>query len=245
MSLMGEMIKVEDLPAYLARPSGEVKAAILVIHEVWGLTEHIKSVADRLANEGYLALAPDFLAGSGINVGKLAGLQEDLFNPEKRNETQPKLRKLMTPMQNPEFGKRALANTKKCFSYLYDLPEAKQKVAVIGFCFGGTYAYSLAVNEPQLALAIPFYGHCDFSISELAEIKCPVRAFYGQNDEGLGAQIEKLPNSMELAEVDFEQKIYSNSSHAFFNDTNRFAYNGKAAGEAWQVVKSELSKLSD
>lgn len=242
---MGEMIKIENLPAYLARPSGQPRAAILVIHEVWGLTDHIKSVGDRLTNEGYVALAPDLLAGSDIDVNKLVGLQEDLFNPEKRNETQPKLRKLMTPMQNPEFGERALANTKKCFDYLYDLPEAKQKVAVIGFCFGGTYSYSLAVNEPRLALAVPFYGHCDFDVSELAKIKCPVRAFYGENDQGLAEQMKNLPDEMKKTGVNFEQNVYSDCGHAFFNDTNRFAYDAEAAGEAWQVVKSELSKLSE
>lgn len=241
---MGEMTEVNDLPAYLARPVGEPKAAVLVIHEVWGLTDHIKSVADRLAAEGYLALAPDLLTSSGIDPSKLVDLQEDLFNPEKRNEAQPKLRSLMTPMQKPEFGKTTLQNVKNCFGYLYDLVEAKRSVSVIGFCFGGTYSFSLALSEPRLKLALAFYGHADYSVEELKKINCPVRAFYGKNDEGLAVQTQDLPVKMKQANVNYEQKIYSDCGHAFFNDTNRFAYNSVAAEDAWKIVLSELDKYS-
>lgn len=241
---MGAMISIPNHePAYLAEPDGEPKAAVLVIHEVWGLTDHIKSVADRLAAEGYLALAPDLMSPNGIDTDKLGPLAEDLFNPEKRNETQPKLRALMAPMNNPEFGANVLAGAKASFDYLYNLPEARQKVAAIGFCFGGTYSYSLAVNEPRLKLSMPFYGHCDFSIDKLKQIGCPVRAFYGEKDDGLKDQMSELPEMMEAANVDFEQKIYPDCGHAFFNDTNKFAYNASAASDAWPRVLAELAKI--
>lgn len=240
---MSEMIQIDKMPSYLARPAGGVKAGVVLIHEVWGLTDHIKSVADRLACEGYLVAAPDLLAGSRVDIGKLSGLQEDLFNPEKRNETQPKLRRLMTPMSNPEFGRVTLAKVTACFDYLYSSADTKQKVAVLGYCFGGTYSYSLAVSEPRLALALPFYGHADLVVDELTRIKCRVRAFYGQNDNGLAHQMRKLPEKMKQAGVDFEQKIYSDCGHAFFNDTNRFAYNKAAASDSWNIVLKELSKI--
>lgn len=236
------MIKAGNTPGYLARPDGEVKAGIIVIHEVWGLTDHIKSVADRLAAEGYLTLAPDLLSGSQIDTSQLEGMQEALFDPERRSAVQPKLRELMAPMQNPDFGKKVLVGVKDCFDYLFDLPQTKQKVAVIGFCFGGTYSYSLAVNEPRLALAMPFYGHANFSEEELAQIKCPVRAFYGQNDEGLKEQMTELPGKMSQAGVDFAQQVYSDCGHAFFNDTNKFAYSQAAAQDAWAKVLSNLAK---
>lgn len=240
---MGTMISIPNhQQAYLVRPDNEPKAAVLVIHEVWGLTDHIKSIADRLAGEGYLALAPDLLADSGVDVGELSGLQEGLFDPARKSEVQPKLRELMAPISNPEFGAKALAGTKASFDYLYNLPEARQKVAALGFCFGGTYSYSLAVNEPRLKLALPFYGHCNFEVSELAKIRCPVRAFYGQNDEGLAEQMSTLPDKMREAGVDYAQKVYDGCGHAFFNDTNKFAYNANAARDAWRIVLDELAK---
>jgi len=234
---MSEMIDIPanpKLPVYLARPQEQIKAAIIVIHEVWGLTDHMKSIADRFAAEGYLALAPDLLAGTEIDTSQLAGMQEALFDPERRNQIQPELRKLMAPLQSPEFGTTATARLRAAFDYLYDQPEAHQNVAVIGFCFGGTYSFSLAVEEPRLKLALPFYGHSDHSVDELKRIACPVRAFYGEQDERLIASLPDLTTRMHTAGVDFEAKVYPDCGHAFFNDSNRFAYNAAAATGAWK-----------
>lgn len=241
---MAEVIEIgDDLFGYLARPSTEAKAGVLVIHEVWGLTDHIKSVADRLAGEGYLALAPDLLTDTELDTSSLSGLQEALFDPERKNAIQPKFRELMAPANNPEFGAKVLAGARAAFDYLFDLPETKQRVAVIGFCFGGTYSFSLAVAEPRLKLALPFYGHSSNDIAALKSIACPVRAFYGHNDQGLAVQYDELPELMRQANVDYEQKVYSECGHAFFNDTNKFAYNRSAATDAWKRVLEELSKV--
>lgn len=230
-----------SLKAYEAKPAGSCRGGIIVIHEVWGIAGHIKEVADRLASEGFLAFAPDFLSDY-VDIGKTAGLQEDLFNPEKRNEAQPKLRKLMTPMFNPEFGEATTSKLLDCFSYVHELQDVGQKVAVIGFCFGGTYSFTLAVNEPRLKLALPFYGHSDQTVDELKNIACPVRAFYGEKDENLMAGLPDLKDRMEQAGVDFEAKVYPNCGHAFFNETNRFAYNKAAAADAWQQILKYLKE---
>lgn len=243
---MGEMATVknaDNIPVYLARPDNETKGAVLVIHEVWGLTDHIKSVADRLAGERYVAMAPDFLAGGGIDLGDTSDLQAGLFDPERRNAMQPKLREMMAPMQNPEFGAQVAAQAKTCFDDLYGLPEAKMKVAVIGFCFGGTYAFTLATQEPRLKLALPFYGHADFSVEELQQIHCPVRAFYGEDDEALMKQLPELKDKMQQAGVDFTAKTYPYAGHAFFNDSNPYAYNEFAAKDAWQKVLGYLAEM--
>ncbi len=240
---MGKFIDVPSpngaIPAYEARPEAEILGSVIVIHEVWGLADHIKDVADRLCREGYLALAPDFLSGV-VDVTMLSGLQEDLFNPEKRNAVQPQLRELMAPIQNPEFGKNTAEKLTDCFEYLFELPESQRKVASIGFCFGGTYSYALAVREPRLKLAVPFYGHADYSADELKSIRCPVRAFYGEKDENLMKTLPDLQAKMREAGVDFEVKVYPNCGHAFFNDTNRFSYNEAAANDAWQHVLEYL-----
>lgn len=242
----GSMVEIKadgPVKAYLAEPDAPAKAAVIVIHEVWGLADHIKSVADRLAAEGYLALAPDFLSDT-VDTAKLGGMQEALFDPERRNQIQPELRKLMTPIHNPEFGARTTAGLKACFDYLYDLPQAQRKVAVIGFCFGGTYSFNLAIEEPRLKLALPFYGHADQDVDALRNIKCPVRAFYGENDQNLIGGLDDLKRKMEEAGVDFQAKVYPDCGHAFFNDTNRFAYNAAAAKDAWELALEELAKAT-
>lgn len=247
MESMGKIISVkaqghEDLTAYLAEPAGKCRGAVLVIHEVWGLADHIKDVADRFADEGYLALAPELLAD--IMDIKAAGLmQEDLFNPEQRNAAQPRLRELMTPLSDPSFGEKTMARLQACFDYLHARTATGGRVAVVGFCFGGTYSFSLAVAEPRLKLAVPFYGYTNDSVEELRQIKCPIRAFYGEQDERLIDGLPALEQRMAEARVDFEATIYPDCGHAFFNDTNRFAYNQSAAQDAWHKALGYLREF--
>lgn len=234
---MGHML---DLPfedqavdCYLAEPTGDTKGGLILIHEVWGLADHIKSVADRFAAEGYLVLAPDLLSETDI-AAKAGSLRVDLFDPEKRSEAQPKIRALTAPIQAPEFALRTIAKLKVCFDYLYAQPAVKQRVAVSGFCFGGTYSYSLAINENRLKAAVPFYGHATTDIAELKKISCPILAFYGEKDENLMTTLPELKQNMKSAGVNYEAVVYPNCGHAFFNDTNEFTYNQAAATDAWQ-----------
>jgi carboxymethylenebutenolidase len=243
---MGEMIELsaggKQFPAYVARPSGEVKGALIVIHEVWGLVNQMKGVADRFAAEGYLALAPEFLGELGITE-KLAGeLQSELFDPERRHKAQPKIRERMAPMQAPGFGEATLAGVQECFSYLAGQAGVNGRIGITGFCFGGSYSFSLAVHQPKLKLAIPFYGHADFSVEELKAITCPILAFYGENDERLMTALPELKTKMKEAGVDFRPQVYPNCGHAFFNETNPFAYNKAAAEDAWEKTLSFIAK---
>lgn len=223
----------EEFPVYLSQPAGKVKGGLIVIHEIWALNDHTKSVADRYANEGYVVIAPDLLTMT--DIAKHADtLALDLFNPKKRNETQPKLRALMTPMEEPDFGKRTLGKIKACFDHLYGLPAVGQKVAVTGFCFGGSYSFNLAINEPRLKAALPFYGHAPADKAELKKITSPILAFYGEKDENLMNSLPQLKELMEQAGVEFSSVTYPGAGHAFFNDTNPYAYDEAAAKDSWQ-----------
>lgn len=242
---MGKMIEINaDIatPAYLATPKVEPKGAIIVIHEVWGLVDHIQSIADRYAAEGYIALAPSLLDNSTFDSKKVAELQAAIFDPVKRNTVQPELRKLMAPMQEPEFGEITVSRLQNCFDYLYKLPEVHQKVGVTGFCFGGSYSFSLATVEPRLIIALPFYGHSDQPVDVLKNITCPVHAFFGQDDERLISGLPDLEKRMKEAKVDFTAKVYPDCGHAFFNDSNPLAYNQAAADDAWTTVLGLLSE---
>lgn len=243
---MGEMIKLSDsgapFPAYVARPSGEIRGAMIVIHEVWGLVDHVKSIAERFASEGYIALAPQLLGDMGFTE-KLAGeLQEELFDPERRNQAQPKLRERMAPMHAPGFAEQTLAHVQECFRYLQAQDGVNDRIGIMGFCFGGSYSFSLAVHQPRLKVALPFYGHADFSLEELKSITCPILAFYGENDERLMSALPELKTKMQEAQVDFSAQVYPDCGHAFFNDTNPFAYNKAAATDAWKQTLAFIEK---
>lgn len=234
---MGNMIQLEgNLSAYLSAPDAGVapQGAVIVIHEVWGLVEHTKDVADRFAAEGYLALAPDLLAEDGPAPELAAELQAKLSDPQSRTALQPKLRELMAPLQAPGFAEKTVARVQACFDYLTALPEIQGRIAVTGFCFGGTYAFSLAAHEPRLKAAVPFYGHADFSVEQLAGISCPVLAFYGEKDEALVSKLPALKDSMRQAGADFTAVVYPDAGHAFFNDTNKWSFREDAASDAWR-----------
>jgi len=233
------------LMAYQARPDGDAKGGVIVIHEVWGLNAHTKDIAHRFAAEGYVAVAPELLGETDI-ARYAAQMQLDLFNPKTRNETQPKLRELMAPMREPGFAEKTLGRLQACFDYLVQLPVVHGRVAVVGFCFGGSYSFSLAMAEPQLMAAVPFYGHVDVSDPErLKQISCPVLAFYGEKDEGLMASLPEVKEAMRAAGTGFTPVVYPDAGHAFFNDTNPYAYNEAAAKDAWQKTLDFLQKGMD
>lgn len=232
----------EKFPVYLCPPVGKTRGGLIVIHEIWALDKHTKSVADRFAKEGYTVMAPDLLTMTDI-ANHADTLALDLFNPEKRNEAQPKLRSLMTPMQEPGFGAKTLGKISACFDYLYTLPHVKQKVAVVGFCFGGSYSFNLAISEPRLRAAVPFYGHAPMNdVAELQKIACPVLAFYGEKDENLMNTLPELKQLMHQAGVNFTAITYPGAGHAFFNNTNHFAFNEAAAHDSWQRTLAFLAQ---
>ena len=235
------MINVEGVNCYCPVDlTDSLKGGLIVIHEVWGLTEHIKDVADRMADLGYYVLAPDLLSETEIAKLDTKHLQHGLFNPEKRNQVQPLLRELMTPLHMPEFGKRTNDKLLSVFNYLYNLKELNHNVSVTGFCFGGTYSYNLAVREPRLNKVIPFYGHNDYSVEELKTIKSKILAFYGEKDESLISNLDDLKDRMKKAGVDFESVVYPNCGHAFFNDSNPYSYNEAAAKDAYLKLQNFL-----
>jgi carboxymethylenebutenolidase len=233
----------KNFSAYLSAPDDKAKhPGLIVIHEVWGLKDHIKDVADRFAKEGYVALAPDLLSETGITEKIDQSILKEIMNPATRDEAQKKMRAAMTPIMQPEFGKNTIEKLKACIDYLLNNNQVNGQVAVVGFCFGGTFAYALAAADNRLQAVVPFYGQSLNPLERVQTISCPIQAFYGEKDQNLISQLPELENKMKEYGKDFQYKVYPNTGHAFFNDTNPVTYNKKAAQDAWAATLAFLEQ---
>jgi len=233
-----------EFSGFYTAPEGGNHPAILLIHEVWGMTDHIKDVARRFAKEGYVVLAPDLLSHTGITEKVDQTILAKVHSPETRAEAQKQLRAAMAPIQSPGFGKDTIGRLKACIDYLEKDDNVTERIAVVGFCFGGTYAYALATADNRPSAIVPFYGHAPEPLSDIAKIACPILAFYGEKDENLIGPLPDLEKAMDKHEKDFEEVIYPHTGHAFFNDTNPATYNADAASDAWAKTLTFLEKKS-
>ena len=195
------------------------------------MNDHIKSVADRFAAEGYNVVAPELLP-EGVLGTLTPQVQRDLFTPEKRNEIQPMVRAITQPLYQPVFAAAALKTLSACVDLLLEEKTSSGKIGVVGFCFGGTYAFHLAAHDSRIAAVVPFYGQRP-TAEELRGINCPVLAFYGDKDARLMETLPSLKEETLRERKEFEAVVYPGAGHAFFNDTNARAYNAEAAGDAW------------
>lgn len=233
-----------NIPVYISGEERSPRIGVIVIHEVWGVSKHIRNIADRLAEEGYLALAPDLLSQTGITEKVDQSIMAEVANPATRDEAQKRLREAMIPTTTPEFGKETIERLKVCYDYLKDKYHV-EKISVIGFCFGGTYSYALAASGVELSAAVPFYGHAPQDEAELAKIDCPIYAFYGEKDSRLMEALPQLEANMKKLGKDFTYKIYPNTGHAFMNDTNPSTYNEESAKDAWKEAVQFLKTSND
>lgn len=200
------------MKAYLARPakaSGKLPG-VLVVHENRGLNPYIEDVARRLGVAGFLALAPDALTPVGGYPG----------DDDKGRELQAKLdrNKIME-----DFVAGA--------GYLKSHPECTGKTGVVGFCFGGAVANTLAVRMPDLAAAVPFYGGQP-SADDAAKIKAALLIHYAGLDERVNAGWPAYETALKANKVQYTVHFYDGANHGFHNDTTP-RYDKTAATLAW------------
>lgn len=235
-----------ELTAYRADPPGDARGALIVIHEIWGLVDHIRSVADRFAREGYLVIAPDILTNAGVTPSVGQELHDLAQNPDEnaRLSAQPLMREKLAGAREPEYGAWAVEQLTRVVDYLEDQPGVDGRIAVTGFCFGGSYAFALAAADVRVRAAAPFYGSPPED-ADIRAIACPVHAFYGGLDERLMASLPEVSAAMAAAGVDFEATVYESARHAFFNDTNPLSYDAKAAADSWSRILEFLGQNLD
>jgi len=242
---MHKEITIGNFPAYHAYPDdGQKHPGLIVIHEIWGLADHIKSVADRFVAQGFSVVAPNLFHDMAFESALDPQLFNEMQNPETRDAAQQKLRALMAPLRSPEYAQSAIVKLKECVDFLLAHEHCNGKVAVLGFCFGGTYAFQLAALDPRIKAAVPFYGQAP-AAENIAGISCPVLAFYGDQDAPLMQTLPQLKEQMQAEGKQFEAVVYPETGHAFFNDTNKKMYRPGPAEDAWNRTLEFLRKNLD
>ncbi len=231
-----EWVKVKhgdrEVNSFIAFPEVKDKAtAVIVIHEIFGLTDWVRGVADQLAEAGYIAIAPDLLSGAAPGGGGTAELGGN-------DAVRTAIRSLPAD--------QITADLKAVMEYVKKLPACKGKVAVAGFCWGGSQTFRFATNTKEIKAAFAFYGSGPDESEAISRIECPVYGFYGENDNRVNSTIPNSTELMKQAGKTYEPVTYPGAGHGFMRageDPNGSEANKKAREEAWKRLKSLLEKL--
>ena len=205
----------ETMRAYVAKPAdaGGPLPAIVVVHENRGLNAYVRDVARRAALQGYVAIAPDFLSSAG-------------GTPDDEDKARDMIGAL-DPAQTQADAKAVLAYARS------GRDDVNGKVGAVGFCWGGGLVNQMAVADPKLDAAVPFYGRQP-SAEDAARIKAPLQLHYAGLDERINAGIDAYVAALTANGVAHEVHVYEGVNHAFHNDTNAARYDEKAAKLAWE-----------
>lgn len=202
--------------AYLVGAAGKgPRPAIIVVQEWWGLNDHVKDIARRFAQEGYIAIAPDLYSRLGHRV------------TTDSNEAG----KLMGSLRQEE----GLKDLNATLAYLQSLPEVnRDKIGVIGFCMGGSYALMLPCVNQAVKAAVPFYGQVPSPDLPIKNLASPILYIYGEDDGWITkTDVQRLANALKKYGKQGEIKTYPSAPHAFFNDTRKDVYKPAEAKDAW------------
>ena len=214
---------------FVVYPESKSKTpVVLVIHEIFGMTDWVEDLADQVAAAGYIAVAPDLLSGMGPNGGRSSDFAEG-----KTMEAVSHL--------NPD---QATADLNAAADYGLKLPASSGKLFVAGFCWGGSQTFRFATNRGDLAAAFVFYGGPPDK-EAMARIKAPVYGFYAGNDARIDATIPDTITQMKTAGKTYEPATYEGAGHGFMRAGEALDAKDadkKARADAWVRWKALLGK---
>jgi carboxymethylenebutenolidase len=205
--------------AWMVYPERKDKApVVIVIHEIFGLSDWIRGVADQLGRDGFIAIAPDLLTGKGPNGGGTESVSS--------RDDVVKLVRGLTPAEVDERLNAVRA-------YGMKLPAANGKTATIGFCWGGATSFHYATVQPDLNAAVVYYGSSP-EASSLANVRAAVLGLYGGDDARVNATIEPAAAELKKLGKSFESELYDGAGHGFLRAlSGRDGANRRAAEKAW------------
>jgi carboxymethylenebutenolidase len=223
----GSDVKLHTWVVFPERP--DKGPIVIVIHEIFGMSDWVRAVADQLAAEGYIAVAPDLLSGFGPNGG---GTESFGKNPQAgfANLT-------------PDVQAQRLDAVR---DYALALPSANDKVACIGFCWGGGASFAYATHQPTLKAAVVFYG-VPPSKDAMQKIACPVLGNYGGDDSRITSTVDSTTKTMADLNKVYLPHIYDGAGHGFLRQqSGRNGANLKAAQQGWaQTIAFLKTNLED
>jgi carboxymethylenebutenolidase len=230
-----EWVKVKhgdrEVNCYITYPEVKDKApVVIVIHEIFGLTDWVRSVTDQLAEAGYIAIAPDLLSGTAPGGGGTAELGGS---------------DAATKMIGTLPADQITADLNAVADYGSKLPASNGKTVVGGFCWGGAQAFRYATNNKDLKAAFVFYGTPPKE-EDMPKINCPVYGFYGGKDARVTSTVQKTVEAMKQAKKTYEPVIYDDAGHGFMRAGEAPDANGgnkKAYDEGWSRWKDLLKKI--
>lgn len=221
-----------EVKCWVAYPESKEKAtAVVIIHEIFGLSDWMRGMADQLAEAGYIVIAPDLLTGTGPNGGGTESLGGADGARGKIGSLPPD---------------QITADLNAAVDYVKKLPACNGKVAVGGFCWGGTQTFRFVTNNKDVKAGFVFYGSGTDKEDELGRIGVPVYGFYGGNDARVNATIPKSTELMKKAGKSYEPVVYDGAGHGFMRageDPAGTAENKKAREDGWKRWKDLLKKL--
>ncbi len=219
----------DAVDAWVVYPERVDKApVVLVVHEIFGLSDWVRSVADQFAAEGFIAVAPDFLSGKAPGGKGSAGLERDAATA------------LIRTLDPAEVVRRLDAAA----AYASSLPAASGRVGVVGYCWGGAVSFSYATQSPALGAAVVFYGTSP-ATAALSAVEAPVLGLYGGNDNRVNATVPAAAEEMKRLGKRFEAEFYAGAGHGFLRQQDgQNGANMEAAKQAWvravAFLKTEL-----
>ena len=213
----------DSVSAYLAVPEGKGPfAAVVVIHEWWGLNEWVRETAKKIASDGYVTLAVDLYRGKVADSSDAAhelmrGLPED----------------------------RAARDLVAAVEFLRSRPDVNpKKIGSIGWCMGGGYSLTAALSVPDLAACIICYGRLVTDSSSIEKIRCPILGIFGEEDRGIPPEsVREFEAACKKADKSIEVQIYKGAGHAFLNPNNKKGFREEAAKNAWGRINSFLARI--
>jgi carboxymethylenebutenolidase len=231
-----EWVKVKhdnrDVQCFIVFPEVKDKAtAVLVIHEIFGLSDWVRGVADQLAEAGYIAIAPDLLSGMGKDGAGTSSFEGRDAVVRAVSQLPPK---------------QVTADLKAVNKYVAELPACNGKVVVAGFCWGGGQTFRYATDNDSIKAAFVFYGPGPNTQAAIERIRCPVYGFYGGNDARVNATVPKSAALMKKAGKTYEPVTYEGAGHGFMRAgeaANAKQADKKARDEAWQRWKKLLKEV--
>lgn len=215
--------------------------AVVVIHDIWGMSDWARGVVDDFAAAGYIAIAPDLLWGSGPRQGGSAELDTDAI---------PLAMRALSADQ-------VTADLKAAVAYASKLPSCNGKVVVVGFCWGGSESFRFATNNETIKAAFVFYGDAPTATNELERIACPVFGFYAENDARINATVPDTTKQMKTLGKSYDPVFYAGAGHGFMKageapmpledadqkTRDRHTANKQARENAWRRLMTNLEKI--